>query len=98
MRRYKTDLDKLKAKVPEPAIEEDLLTRDARAIHEFLTIRAEERGEEPPSSSVEDIKEYLQGQAAMSVEERVEDYRQTWGREPSHLDIESWRQEKEEAS
>ena len=58
MRRYKFDLGKLRAKLPEPEPEEDELTADARRIHDFLTVRAREDGDEL-DWTVQDVRDYL---------------------------------------
>jgi hypothetical protein len=98
MKRYKLDLSKLKAKIPErPApSQEDELTLRARRIHAFMTVQARERGW-TYEGTVEEIEEYIRRLAAMSVEERIEDYRRTHGREPTPEDIEWWREMKGES-
>jgi len=61
MRSYKRELKTLKAKLPEPPPPvEDSLTEEARHIHAFLIVYARENGEEPPTSTMEEIRDYLE--------------------------------------
>jgi len=83
MRSYKRDLKTLKAKFPGPPPPvEDRLTEDARHIHAFLVVTAQENGEELPTTTVEEIRAYLEHRENMTQEERREEIIRTHGRDP----------------
>jgi hypothetical protein len=74
VRSYKRELKTLKAKLPEPPpLVEDSLTEDARHIHAFLVVTAQENGEELPTTTVEEIRAYLEHRENMTQEERREE-------------------------